>query len=840
MAAGALTLFIVTLQPDFGGPEDTPKFQFLGHVLGSAHPPGYPLYVLLTHAFVHLPIRSIAYRANLFSAVMASVACAMTYTIARQIGAGRLASGGAALGMASGAAFWRGAVFAEVYSLGAAIASATVSLLLSWGATRRPSRLFSAAAVFAAGLGNHLTLVGLAPASAAYVLMKDRRVLTPRVLAALAVIGCLGLAQYGLIVIRTRQAAPYMESRAETLPDLWRVITAERFAGERFAFGPAVLLTVHLPSALRAIAYDLGAAGVVLCGAGVVALAAARSAGAALLIGGFSGVLAMVVNLSGDVQGFVTPILPLVWPFAAAGIEAMGRVLSGANAPRRVASFAAGAMALAVPAWNLSSNYARADQSASWEQSRFLRAFYSQLPDGAAVVAHDYQTGMALNYMTLTGEGGPDRGIGSVGFSGAEIRHALNDGRRVFTFAAGATVLSTEGFRFQRMRVAGPALEEWLAWLPRRTLVAGASAHVPFQLDLRVIGHAAARPIGRLRRYEAFALFTGTSQAQWRNGDERVSFRPFDGPVTAGAGQSGARIERDGRTIAYVPGGLAVAAFSSDGSLVRPLEFPAGQPADVAFDEAVYEITGGTPCVTLTEAWRDITPAFGTGSWVATLHQRGSTNVQIELANSAGWKGDASVLIGNGVASPVTSYGAGEGPIILSSQLTRTGDYRPVFRFALNDIPATARARIVQGTIASLSVCSHEPLVPLFPTATDRTLLRPDFEAEPYFGAGWSSAERTSTGRQRRGRGAASLFLPLERRPYRLVLELDAPSRLEIDILVNGTPAGGCDVSAAVRCEMNLPAAAVRQGLNTLTFVQREPDESDRSHFAIHRVELSR
>ena len=54
--AAALALYVATLQPDLGGPEDTPKFQFLGYVLGTAHPPGYPLYVVLSHLFVQLPI----------------------------------------------------------------------------------------------------------------------------------------------------------------------------------------------------------------------------------------------------------------------------------------------------------------------------------------------------------------------------------------------------------------------------------------------------------------------------------------------------------------------------------------------------------------------------------------------------------------------------------------------------------------------------------------------------------------------------------------------------------------------------------------------------------------
>src|SRR4249919_1730600 len=87
VAAIALAFYLATLQPDFGGPEDTPKFQFIGYVLGTPHPPGYPLYVLLSRAFVALPIGTIAYRANLFSAVMAAVACALAYAIGRQLGA---------------------------------------------------------------------------------------------------------------------------------------------------------------------------------------------------------------------------------------------------------------------------------------------------------------------------------------------------------------------------------------------------------------------------------------------------------------------------------------------------------------------------------------------------------------------------------------------------------------------------------------------------------------------------------------------------------------------------------------------------------------------------------
>lgn len=47
-AVGLLSLagYLRTLYPRVGGGGDAVKFQYLGHVLGTAHAPGYPLYVL--------------------------------------------------------------------------------------------------------------------------------------------------------------------------------------------------------------------------------------------------------------------------------------------------------------------------------------------------------------------------------------------------------------------------------------------------------------------------------------------------------------------------------------------------------------------------------------------------------------------------------------------------------------------------------------------------------------------------------------------------------------------------------------------------------------------------
>ncbi len=193
----ALALYIWTLQPGPGGPEDTPKFQCLGYALGTAHPPGYPLYTILTHLASYLPIGSIAWRANAFSALCGAVSVAFTWSAARQLGASRIAATGAALGLAFGAYFWWNAVLAEVYTLGTALEAALLYWLLRWSRTRRAFDLHAAVAAAAFALGNHLTIVALAPACLLFALAVDwRQALRPRTVAVNLLLGAAGIATY--------------------------------------------------------------------------------------------------------------------------------------------------------------------------------------------------------------------------------------------------------------------------------------------------------------------------------------------------------------------------------------------------------------------------------------------------------------------------------------------------------------------------------------------------------------------------------------------------------------------------------------------------------------------
>jgi hypothetical protein len=833
VGVAALALYLATLQPDFGGPEDTPKFQFLGYVLGTAHPPGYPLYVLLSHLFVKLPIRTIAYRANLFSAVMAAVACVLAYAIARQLGAARWTAVCASLGLATGASFWRNALIAEVYSLAAVMVALTIALLLRWGARGGSAYLLAAVAAFSLGLGNHLTIVGLLPAAIVFVLWRaSRRALSLRVVVVAAVIGVLGVSQYGFILLRSSQGAPHLESRATSLSELYAVVTAKRFAAQRFAFSPRTVLTVQLPVVLSVVARDLGAFGILFLAAGLVAIAGRPNAEGILVAGAALGSLAMVVNLSGDLKGFINPIVVLLWPLVALGADAASRVV---DSPRvmhvGVAAIATIAMS-AIPVMNVRANYTELDRSSQVEEGRFFRSLFAQLPDRSAIVAEDYFFDMALLYYEVTAEGGPGRGIGRIPFDPRVVREAARSGRRVFAFGRAATFFGSQGLSFERAAVAGPSLGQWLRSLPQGTVIAGAAAYTALPFEFSAFDrHQTAATMPRNHPFAVFAFAAPGSVRVAREADHELwlpvdrgalatATPPFPGPVSATADDRGARVNFGPRTIADVGKGLALAVFNADGTLWRTLEFPPGSPLRVEPEAAIYEFKAESPCVEITtDHWTDIAPVLSTGSWLATVPEVGSVTIESELpATAVGPNAGVNELLASGAARSVSRTSSADGTVAIVSELTRNVYGRPLFRMAVDDPPSRARARVRSGgKEASVMLCAHRP-PPLFAADSDRASVKPDFESEAYFGSGWRDSERISTGRVRRADGRATLLLPLAAGySYRLSLDF-ARTPVRLDASLNGETVGTCELGEGTTCDVVLPSRIVRDGANSLTF----------------------
>lgn len=120
--------------------EDTGEFATGATVLGVAHPPGYPLFLLLGHLWSRIPLGETGFALAAFSAVAAACGCAMVFAACRVLGLGRTASFVAGIVLGCSRTLWSQAVIPEVYGLNVLLTGAmicAISLLVR----NRDSRL---------------------------------------------------------------------------------------------------------------------------------------------------------------------------------------------------------------------------------------------------------------------------------------------------------------------------------------------------------------------------------------------------------------------------------------------------------------------------------------------------------------------------------------------------------------------------------------------------------------------------------------------------------------------------------------------------------------------------
>jgi tetratricopeptide (TPR) repeat protein len=118
---GLMLVYVLGLAPSVHV-HDAGELTAAAWTLGIGHPPGAPLYMLLHKAFLLLvPLGHLAWRANLFSAVMALAAFFLVEALAFALTKKKWLSASAALAFALSTVFWSQAGMAEVYTLQAAL-----------------------------------------------------------------------------------------------------------------------------------------------------------------------------------------------------------------------------------------------------------------------------------------------------------------------------------------------------------------------------------------------------------------------------------------------------------------------------------------------------------------------------------------------------------------------------------------------------------------------------------------------------------------------------------------------------------------------------------------------
>ncbi len=249
VAAVALAAYVRTLLPGIGFSGDTAKWQMLSKVGGIPHATGYPLYLGLIQGFESVvPLRTAAWRTNLFSALCAAAAVAVLYCLVRRLGVRWEVAAATALTFAFTTAFWAQAVVAEVYALHILFLVLIMTCLAHWrlGASRTGDGwLLATLLLVALSFGNHLTTVLVLP-GVAWVLWSDRQRLNLRHVRWVVGAGVLAAGQY-LYLIYLADVGAYVESQVDDLGDIVAMVTGGPFREQMLSFTPLELLRDRAP-----------------------------------------------------------------------------------------------------------------------------------------------------------------------------------------------------------------------------------------------------------------------------------------------------------------------------------------------------------------------------------------------------------------------------------------------------------------------------------------------------------------------------------------------------------------------------------------------------------------
>ena len=767
VGAVALAIYLRTLAPGLVAVVDTPMFQFIGRVLGVPHNPGYPLYVLLTHAFSYVPVGSLAYRINLFSALCGALAVALLFLVSRELRCRTVISLAGALGFAFGHIFWSQSIIAEVYTLNAALVAALLLLLLLWRRTQREGFFFAAVAAFAIGLGNHTTIVGFAPGLAAFALITNRRfALRLRTILISAALVAVGVLQYAFIILRSRQAGAYVESPATTVPELLRVMAGAQFEDRLFSFEWRAVVLERLPWVVkRVLAPELTVPGLLLAGVGAAWLVRRRLPEAVLLLLGGGAIVAFAANYNVvDTPVFLIPAILVLWLCAAVGMEQLAGLARVGGRTQGVAL-----AALALPVWLLAGNFAITDRSHDTDAAAQLDGLFDALPDPAALVHEDFIVDRMVMFKLL-GEGAArGRRIELARRDGGQLRTLQREGVSVHAFPRSARRLRYEGlhFGYGPLRVTGGDMSRLLGRLPEGSVVAVAAPARdaervggvnPSWLD--TIDAAAAVADTTPGHLVVAGVIGARRRALVRTSDEeaRITFQfgelvggaavPAEYSIELRSGSSEAGIRWGGRDLVRTPDGAAVAVWNAEGRLDHAFVLDRADDYRVPLKAgplSVYPLRGLWSSQSVgSDEWTDLRGSVRTGS--AMLRVPAGGTLVLHCGADRPLAPRAVDRSSNAVRVEVTSVDEG-GPDgrwkvthLYKIEIASPSAAGSVL-LALGGVPTHAAARMTQAAAPAAAFSVDTVGLLRTPDRSSHALLMARDDQAQLIGAGWSPVD---------------------------------------------------------------------------------------------------
>lgn len=236
-----LTVYIFTLASTvyFG---DGGELTAAAYNLGIAHPPGYPLYLLLGKLFMFIPaLGDAALRMNLMSAVFGALVPVIFYLVNRLLNTGKTVAASAALMAAFSVTFWSQAVVAEVYTLAAVFFGLMILFSLLWLKDKKENRqkwLSWLAFICGLAMTHHVILAVFLPVILLFLLLNGAPIFRkPKLLARLVILFLLPLLLYLYLPIRSAANPVNDWGDPEGLSGMIDHMTAKQFGGLFFKYG---------------------------------------------------------------------------------------------------------------------------------------------------------------------------------------------------------------------------------------------------------------------------------------------------------------------------------------------------------------------------------------------------------------------------------------------------------------------------------------------------------------------------------------------------------------------------------------------------------------------------
>ncbi len=384
----ALAVYVRTLLPgsSFG---DWGEMQLIQRELGVPHPTGYPLYMVLGYVFSLIPIGSLAWRADLLSAVAAAGASATAVLIAMRLGVRPFIAAMAGLSLAVTGTLWLEATFSEMNSLHLFLVGLVIHRALVWRDERRDRDLQLGGLFAGLALANHLLALTVVPIVVAFVLFDSRRRLRERPVVVLQAAALLlaGVALYAVIPLRALAGPPSVYGS---------LLTWEGFSG--LVSGAMFRSDMHFGSAASfAAAWSSipGVVGQLISRSNIVFLVVGLAGGLILVVrdrwAGLMLAVVLVVNVYvfsnylGDLDHYllVTWLVLAVWLAVAAEwlVAAIQRRLGDRSADLEL-------LVVVLPIILLAANWTDHDQSSNTLGEQFSATVFAQLPPNAVLLTY--------------------------------------------------------------------------------------------------------------------------------------------------------------------------------------------------------------------------------------------------------------------------------------------------------------------------------------------------------------------------------------------------------------------------------------------------------------------